>query len=58
MFGLEQDAHDDRYARGQEWLEILLRIWSEEAPFDYHGRYYRLKASRAGRGPGAGSGLS
>ena len=43
MFGLEQDVHDDRYARGQEWLEVLLRLWSEEAPFDYDGRYYRLK---------------
>src|SRR5713226_7783381 len=43
MFGLEQDAHDDRYARGQEWLEVLLRLWSENAPFDYNGRYYRLK---------------
>src|SRR6266852_4631030 len=38
MFGLEQDAHDDRYARGQEWLEVLLRLWSEETPFDYDGR--------------------
>jgi FMNH2-dependent dimethyl sulfone monooxygenase len=43
MFGLEQDGHDDRYARGKEWLEVLLRLWSEEAPFDYDGRYYRLK---------------
>src|SRR6266704_2853896 len=43
MFGLEQDGHDDRYARGQEWLEVLLRLWSEDAPFDYAGRYYQLK---------------
>jgi len=39
----ERSPVDDRYARGQEWLEILLRLWSEEAPFDYAGRYYRLK---------------
>jgi alkanesulfonate monooxygenase SsuD/methylene tetrahydromethanopterin reductase-like flavin-dependent oxidoreductase (luciferase family) len=43
MFGLEQDAHDERYARGQEWLDILLRLWSAEAPFDDAGRYYHLK---------------
>jgi alkanesulfonate monooxygenase SsuD/methylene tetrahydromethanopterin reductase-like flavin-dependent oxidoreductase (luciferase family) len=43
MFGIEQDVHDDRYARGQEWLDVILRIWSEEVPFDYDGRYYRLK---------------
>ena len=42
MFGIEQDVHDDRYARGQEWLDILLPIWSEEASFDYDGHYYRL----------------
>jgi alkanesulfonate monooxygenase SsuD/methylene tetrahydromethanopterin reductase-like flavin-dependent oxidoreductase (luciferase family) len=43
MFGIEQDVHDDRYARGQEWLEVILRLWAEETPFDYDGRYYRLK---------------
>ncbi|PYM14113.1 MAG: LLM class flavin-dependent oxidoreductase [Candidatus Rokuibacteriota bacterium] len=43
MFGLEQDPHDDRYARGREWLEILTRMWSEEEPFDYAGRYYQLR---------------
>jgi alkanesulfonate monooxygenase SsuD/methylene tetrahydromethanopterin reductase-like flavin-dependent oxidoreductase (luciferase family) len=57
MFGLEQDAHDDRYARGKEWLEILLRLWSEEAPFDDDGRSYQLKGvvgrslPRGGRRP-------
>jgi alkanesulfonate monooxygenase SsuD/methylene tetrahydromethanopterin reductase-like flavin-dependent oxidoreductase (luciferase family) len=43
MFGLGQDVHDDRYARGKEWLEIITRIWDEETPFDHDGRYYRLK---------------
>jgi dimethylsulfone monooxygenase len=43
MFGLEQDVYDDRYARGQEWIEVILRLWLEDAPFDYDGRYYRLK---------------
>ncbi len=35
MFGLDQDVHDDRYARGQEWWDIINRMWSEEAPFDF-----------------------
>ncbi|MGH7091617.1 MAG: LLM class flavin-dependent oxidoreductase, partial [Stellaceae bacterium] len=43
MFGLEQDAHDDRYARGEEWLRVLKRIWSDDVPFDFDGRYYRLR---------------
>ena len=28
---------------GQEWLEVLLRLWAEEAPFDYHGHYDQLR---------------
>jgi alkanesulfonate monooxygenase SsuD/methylene tetrahydromethanopterin reductase-like flavin-dependent oxidoreductase (luciferase family) len=44
MFGLDQDVHDDRYARGQEWWDIINRIWSQEEPFDYTGTYYRLRA--------------
>jgi dimethylsulfone monooxygenase len=43
MFGVDQDVHDDRYARGREWLEIILRVWGEDAAFDYDGRYYKLK---------------
>ena len=43
MFGLEQDIHDDRYARGQEWWDIINRLWFEDEPFDFDGRYYRLR---------------
>jgi alkanesulfonate monooxygenase SsuD/methylene tetrahydromethanopterin reductase-like flavin-dependent oxidoreductase (luciferase family) len=43
MFGFEQDVHDDRYTRGKEWLDVITRIWNEEEPFDFAGRYYRLK---------------
>jgi dimethylsulfone monooxygenase len=43
MFGLAQDVHDDRYARGQEWWDIIHRIWTTDAPFDFDGAYYRLK---------------
>jgi dimethylsulfone monooxygenase len=42
MFGLNQDKHDDRYARGQEWWDIIRRIWSEEEAFDFAGTYYQL----------------
>jgi dimethylsulfone monooxygenase len=43
MFGLAQDVHDDRYARGQEWWDIINRLWFEDEPFDYDGTYYRLR---------------
>ncbi len=43
MFGLAQDVHDDRYARGQEWWDIIQRMWSQDEPFDFDGRYYQLR---------------
>jgi FMNH2-dependent dimethyl sulfone monooxygenase len=35
---------EDRYAQGLEWAAILERIYTEPAPFDFHGRYYDLRA--------------
>lgn len=37
-------AHDERYARTDEYLDILRRIWTETAPFDHQGRFYRFDA--------------
>ena len=35
---------EDRYGQGLEWFEILSRIYTEDAPFDFNGRYYDLHA--------------
>jgi FMNH2-dependent dimethyl sulfone monooxygenase len=40
-FGLEMI--EDRYGQGLEWCEILTRIYSEPAPFDFKGKYYDLR---------------
>jgi alkanesulfonate monooxygenase len=37
-------AHDERYARTDEYLEIVKRIWTSDQPFDHHGKYYRFEA--------------
>ncbi len=42
MFGLEPVA--ERYEQGLEWFEILSRIHADTGPFDYDGKYYKLKA--------------
>ena len=42
LFGLPMV--EDRYAQGREWAEIIERIYTEPAPFDYHGAFYDLKA--------------
>ena len=44
MFGHVQSAHDDRYAQGREWYEVVTRIFAEEGrPFDHKGQFYDLK---------------
>ena len=40
-FGLEMI--EDRYGQGLEWFEIMTRIYTEPAPFDFKGRYYDLR---------------
>ena len=43
MFGLEQREHDTRYDYGQEWWDVVQKIWTETAPFDYAGQFIKLK---------------
>lgn len=55
-YGVAFDAHDDRYARTSEWLDVLDGAWSEPE-LDYAGKYYTIDdlvlepkpASRASR---------
>ena len=35
--------HDTRYERTDEYVDVLKRMWTSEAPFDYEGRYYRFE---------------
>lgn len=35
--------HDQRYARTDEYLDILRRIWTEATPFDHEGQFYRFE---------------
>ena len=43
MFGIVQREHDTRYDYGQEWWDVVQKIWTEIQPFDYNGRFIRLK---------------
>ncbi|MFM0021642.1 LLM class flavin-dependent oxidoreductase [Paraburkholderia azotifigens] len=36
-------SHDERYARTDEYLQILRRVWTENQPFDHEGRFYRFE---------------
>ncbi len=37
--------HDERYARTDEYVEILRRIWTAEKPIDHEGKYYKFVRS-------------
>ena len=40
MFGAKQREHDERYAFGQEWLDYVMKLWSEPGSFDFEGKYF------------------
>lgn len=33
----------ERYARTDEYLEVMRRTWTSEEPFDFEGKYYTIK---------------
>jgi alkanesulfonate monooxygenase len=38
-------AKDERYARTDEYVEILKRIWTEKGPVSHSGKYYRFEGA-------------
>lgn len=40
-YGVQFDAHDDRYARTAEWLDVVDGAWREPR-FSYDGQYYQV----------------
>jgi FMNH2-dependent dimethyl sulfone monooxygenase len=56
MFGLAlPDDHGLRYAQGQEWWDIVRRMWSEQAAFDYPGRFFDVRAVQGAPKPWGGT---
>lgn len=38
-------SKDERYARTDEYVTILKRVWTEPGPIDHHGRYYQFEGA-------------
>lgn len=38
-------SHDERYARTDEYLDIVKRIWASDTPIDHEGTYYRFQGA-------------
>ena len=47
MFQGTQRAHDDRYRYGAEWLTVVKRLWTDEAPFDFETADFHIKQAQA-----------
>jgi FMNH2-dependent dimethyl sulfone monooxygenase len=41
QYGVGFDAHDDRYARTTEWLQIVDGVWRQDR-FSFSGRFYKV----------------
>jgi alkanesulfonate monooxygenase len=37
--------HAARYRRSREYVEVMRRVWTETAPFDHEGEFYRVTAA-------------
>lgn len=55
MFGVRPLEHDARYAQGQEWIEVISKIWTSEEEFDFDGKYFNLTAVRGDPKPYGGT---
>ena len=45
MLGIDLAEHARRYDLGQEWIDLVTRIWSEAEPFDFDGEFFRTKGT-------------
>jgi dimethylsulfone monooxygenase len=54
MFGIEQLEHDTRYEYTREWLEVVRKIWTSDAPFDHQGKYFQLRGVLGDPKPSSG----
>ena len=50
-------TYDDRHARLQESLEVILKCWQSKEPFDWNGKYWNGKGIVALPKPVAGSSI-
>lgn len=55
MFGAPQRPSEDAYAYGAEWLDVVKRLWTESAPFDYHGGFFHLEQVQGAPKPYGGT---
>ncbi|HLG73387.1 MAG TPA: LLM class flavin-dependent oxidoreductase [Chloroflexota bacterium] len=43
MFGRSLMDHETRYEYAAEWLEVIVKLWTCEDEFDFHGRFFDVE---------------
>ncbi|GAA5162568.1 LLM class flavin-dependent oxidoreductase [Amycolatopsis dongchuanensis] len=43
MFGAPLLPHDERYAVAQEWVDIVVALWTRDEPYSFEGKYFRVQ---------------
>ena len=43
MFGAPLKEHEQRYKHLTEWMEVVLRLWSEAEEFDFAGEFFQIR---------------
>ncbi len=51
-------GHEARYRRSGEYVALLRRTWTERAPFDHDGEFYRTRGTRLRRSAAVNSRIS
>ena len=50
-------SHDERYARTDEFLDVVKTFWASAGPFDHEGTYFKIRNSLAALKPFGPSGI-
>jgi alkanesulfonate monooxygenase len=50
-------AHDDRYRRTSEYMEVIRRTLTSDEPFDYDGEFYKLEGAYSIVAPATDKGI-
>jgi FMNH2-dependent dimethyl sulfone monooxygenase len=45
MLGVDLGDHERRYDLGQEWIDLVSRIWTADEPFDFDGEFFRTRGT-------------
>jgi len=47
LFGRQQLPHAERYAYGQEWIEFVEKLWTQDGDFDFEGKHFVSRGAHA-----------